>query len=99
MEIIRRSNIRIEAQASTSAPLEGLGAVVEPEKVVRVMALVDGGGGADSTSGRGRVEEPRVVHITARPKRVKEILRGAGYRLTEDAYEADIHAALSRLRE
>ena len=74
---------------------------MEPEKVVKVMALVGGGGGGSSSSnsGRGRVEEPRVVHITARPKRVKEILRGAGYRLTEDTYEAEIHAALRRLRE
>ena len=108
LETTRLSNIRIEAQASASLPVEGPGTLVEPEKVVRVMALVGGGGGGDDSGGDSRsrggracegVEEPKVVHITAMPKRVKEILRGAGYGPTEDAYEIEIHAVLRQLGE
>ncbi|KAI2485410.1 hypothetical protein Ptr902_04350 [Pyrenophora tritici-repentis] len=84
-EIEQRSNIQIQAQVSDSTSVEGSG-TQEPEKVVKVMAVVGGS------------QEQRVVAITAKPKRIKEILKTAGYKLTENTYKEQIHEAMKRLR-
>ncbi|EFQ92447.1 hypothetical protein P3342_009640 [Pyrenophora teres f. teres] len=89
-EIAQRSNIQIQAQVSDSASVEGSEAersgTMKPENMVKVMAVVSGG------------QKQRLVAITAKPKRIKEILRAAGYKLTEDIYEEQIHEAMKRLR-
>lgn len=88
-----RSSIRVEAQIPDLISADEAEAA-KPERVTNVMALVGGG-----RSRSGDIEEPRAVAITAKPKRVKEIMRGAGYKLTEDSWRKEILGALRKTKE
>ncbi|OAL01900.1 hypothetical protein IQ06DRAFT_368374 [Phaeosphaeriaceae sp. SRC1lsM3a] len=61
----------------------------QPEKVVGVVALLHTGDG----------EHRRALPITAKPKRVRELMAHEVGRLTEDVYEKEIKGALNALQK